>query len=244
VLTGVNIGRYQHEGTTFEGMVRRLEEIDALDRIRITSIEPTTIEDGLVERMADSEKLCRYFHIPIQSADPTVLEAMNRRYTPEDYGDFVLRVAETVPEVGLGTDVIVGFPGETDASFERTYRFLESLPFAYFHVFSYSKRYGTKAARLGEHVRPEIIKARSQALRALSGEKRRAFARRYLGREVRVLFEQQDENGLWTGLTDNYLRVGVVSSEPLRNEIRAVRLEEVGTGLALGALSEARTAAR
>lgn len=244
VLTGVNIGRYEHEGTTFAAMARRLEDIEGLDRIRITSIEPTTIEPELVERMAVSDKLCRYFHIPIQSADATVLERMNRRYGPEEYRDFLLQVVDSVPEVGLGTDVIVGFPGETEASFERTYRFLESLPYAYFHVFSYSKRYGTKAARMDAHVKPETIKERSQALRALSAEKRRRFQSRYVGRDVEVLFEQRDENGLWTGLTDNYLRVGVVSSEPLRNEMRRVRVEEVGNGLAFGTLTEARTAAR
>jgi threonylcarbamoyladenosine tRNA methylthiotransferase MtaB len=140
VLTGVNIGRYTYEGTTFDGMVARLEELDGLDRIRITSIEPTTIEMSLVRRMARSRKLCPYFHVPIQSGDAPVLEAMNRRYSPETYRDFLQEVVDTVPEVGLGTDVIVGFPGETEESFERTYRFLESLPFAYFHVFSYSKR--------------------------------------------------------------------------------------------------------
>jgi threonylcarbamoyladenosine tRNA methylthiotransferase MtaB len=237
VLTGVNIGRYRQEGATFAGMVRRLEAIDALERIRITSIEPTTIEHELVEHMARSDKLCSYFHIPIQSASESVLDAMNRRYTPGEYREFVERVVDTVPDVGLGTDVIVGFPGETDAIFDRTYRFLESLPFAYFHVFSYSKRYGTKAARLDGHVSPHVIKERSQALRALSAAKRRAFATRYLGKEVEVLFEQQDESGLWTGLTDNYLRVGVVSSEPLKNEIEAVTIHEVSDELALGTLT-------
>ena len=240
VLTGVNIGRYRQDGTTFGGMIRRLEEIDALERIRITSIEPTTIEPSLVEHMARSEKLCNYFHIPIQSASDTVLHEMNRRYTLAEYRDFVERVVDTVPEIGLGTDVIVGFPGETDATFEKTFHFLESLPFAYFHVFSYSKRYGTKAARLDGHVNPHVIKERSQALRRLSTQKRREFASRYLGKSVAVLFEQQDESGLWTGLTSNYLRVGVVSPEPLRNEIVSVTIREVPDGmteLAIGSLS-------
>jgi threonylcarbamoyladenosine tRNA methylthiotransferase MtaB len=244
VLTGVNIGRYRYEETTFDGMVGRLEEIDGLDRIRITSIEPTTIEASLVERMARSRKLCPYFHIPIQSGDSDVLQSMSRRYSPEAYRDFVEGVLETVPGVGLGTDVIVGFPGETDRSFERTYRFLESLPFAYFHVFSYSKRYGTKAGKLPGHVHSETIKERSRRLRELSASKRLQFARRYLDRDVDVLFEQQDENGLWTGLTGNYLRVGVVSAEPLRNQIRTVTLREASSELSIGALSEERTAAR
>ncbi len=237
VLTGVNIGRYRHEGTTFDGMVEKLEAIPGLSRIRITSIEPTTIERALVSRMARSEKLCHYFHVPIQSGDTAVLEEMNRRYTADDYRAFAEGVLEAVPDVGLGTDVIVGFPGETEESFEGTYRLLESIPFAYFHVFSYSKRYGTKAARLSKHVPSEAIKSRSQRLRDLSAEKKRAFANRFLGSEVEVLFEQKDESGLWTGLTGNYLRVGVASSEPLKNQLRRVTVLEPGSELALGVLA-------
>lgn len=237
VLTGVNIGRYQYGDTTFAGMLRELDRVSGLDRIRITSIEPTTIEPEVVEQMARLERLCRYLHVPIQSADGAVLRGMNRRYSPEEYRDFVERVLERVPEVGLGTDVIVGFPGETDESFERTYRFLDSIPFAYFHVFSYSKRYGTKAARLHDHVKPDVIKERSRRLRELSTAKRRRFAARHLGRDVEVLFEQRDDRGLWTGLTDNYLRVGVVSAEPLQNEMRRVTIRDVRDELALGELS-------
>jgi len=237
VLTGVNIGRYEHEGTTFDGMVEKLEEIPGLRRIRITSIEPTTIEHALVSRMARSKKLCHYLHIPIQSGDSGVLEGMNRRYTAESYRAFVDAVLEEVPDVGLGTDVIVGFPGETEDSFERTYRLLESIPFAYFHVFSYSKRYGTRAARLPEHVPTDAIKERSQRLRDLSASKRRAFGERFVGSVVDVLFEQKDDNGLWTGLTGNYLRVGVASAEPLRNQLRRVTVTEAGSELALGVLA-------
>ncbi len=237
VLTGVNIGRYEHEGTTFDGMVGRLEEVDGLRRIRITSIEPTTIERSLISRMARSETLCPYLHVPIQSGDSAVLHSMNRRYTAESFRAFTDSVLDEVPDVGLGTDVIVGFPGETDASFEETYRLLENIPFAYFHVFSYSKRYGTRAAKLPGQVPTETIKERSERLRELSSKKRRAFAERFVGREVEVLFEQKDERGLWTGFTGNYLRVGVASAEPLRNQLRRVTVREGGCELALGVLS-------
>ncbi len=237
VLTGVNIGRYEYESTTFDGMVEKLEEIPGLRRIRITSIEPTTIERSLVSRMARSEKLCHYLHVPIQSADSDVLAGMNRRYTAESYRAFLDGVLEEVPDAGIGTDVIVGFPGETEESFERTYRLLESIPFAYFHVFSYSKRYGTRAARLSGHVPTGEIKERSQRLRDLSASKRRAFGEKFVGTGVDVLFEQKDESGLWTGLTGNYLRVGVASPEPLRNQLRRVTVTEAGTELALGVLT-------
>jgi threonylcarbamoyladenosine tRNA methylthiotransferase MtaB len=236
VLTGVNIGRYEHEGRTFLELVRRLETIEGLDRIRITSIEPTTIEPGLVEHMAASEKLCRYFHVPIQSGDDVVLEGMNRKYAIREYREFIEDVDRSVPEVGLGTDVIVGFPGETGEAFERTETLLEELPLSYFHVFSYSKRYGSRAAKMDGHVNPEIIKERSLRLRDKSKGKRRAFCSRYVGRRVSVLFEQQNDSGLWTGLTDNYMRVGVVSAEPLRNRIEDVVINEVADDLALGTL--------
>jgi len=239
VLTGVNIGRYRADGQSFYDLVRKLERVEGLRRIRITSIEPTTIEPTLVDHMARSEKLCHYFHVPMQSGDDAVLQGMNRRYSAQSYRDFVEDVTRRVPEVGLGTDLIVGFPGETEASFARTEALLEELPLAYFHVFSYSKRYGTRAAREDGHLRPEVIKERSQRLRALSRRKRRQFASRYLGREVEVLFEQQDDNGLWTGLTDNYLRVGVVSSRPLRNTFAKVTIQEAGDEMALGVLAGA-----
>jgi threonylcarbamoyladenosine tRNA methylthiotransferase MtaB len=242
VLTGVNIGRYRSEGHSFLHLVRSLEGVEGLRRIRVTSIEPTTIEPELVDHMAGSKKLCHYFHLPIQSGDDAVLAGMNRRYGVDEYRDFLEGVARKVPDVGLGTDIIVGFPGETDASFERTERLLEKLPFSYFHVFSYSKRYGTRAARMHGHLHPETIKERSRRLRALSRNKRRAFASRYLGREVEVLFEQQDENGLWTGLTDNYLRVAVVSSQPLRNVFTRVMVNAVADEMALGVLADVAAA--
>jgi threonylcarbamoyladenosine tRNA methylthiotransferase MtaB len=238
VLTGVNIGRYEHEGRTFLDLVRNLEEIEGLRRIRITSIEPTTIEPGLVDHMADSEKLCRYFHVPIQSGDDAVLEGMNRKYDTLGYRSFIEEVAEKVPEVGLGTDVIVGFPGETEGAFAATENLLEGLPLSYFHVFSYSKRYGSRAVRLDGHVKPEIIKERSQRLRDMSKVKRRAFSSRYLGREVSVLFERRDDSGLWTGLTDNYMRVGVVSAESLRNRFEDVVISEITDDLAIGVLAK------
>jgi threonylcarbamoyladenosine tRNA methylthiotransferase MtaB len=237
VLTGVNIGHYQNSGSGFLSLVENLEEIDDLRRIRITSIEPTTIEPALVDHMAASEKLCSYLHIPIQSGDDSVLKGMNRSYDTREFRDLLEGIARSVPEVGLGTDVIVGFPGESNAAFERTVKLLDELPLAYFHVFSYSSRYGSRAARMNGQVPPEAIKERSKRLRDLSRAKRRAFASRYLGREVEVLFEQQDATGLWTGLTDNYLRVGVRSPEPLRNRIADVVIGDVNDEMALGSLA-------
>ncbi len=243
VLTGVNIGRYQSGGRTLADAVLALEGIPGVRRIRITSIEPTTVEERLVERMGGGGEggLCRYLHLPIQSGDDAVLERMGRRYTAREYREFVDRTVARVPDLGLGTDVIVGFPGETEDAFRRTCAVLEAMPFAYYHVFSYSSRAGTRAASLSAHLAPEVIAERSRTLRALSDGRRAEFARRHLGRTVEVLFEQQDRCGRWTGLTDSYLRVGVVSAEPLENRIRPVRITSVAEeppGLAVGTLAE------
>lgn len=239
VLTGVNIGRYENRGKTLADVAEGLEEIPGVDRIRITSIEPTTVEERLLGAMAGEGKLCRYLHLPVQSGDDGVLSGMGRRYTAKEYREFAERAAASVPGLGLGTDVIVGFPGETDAAFERTRRVLSGLPFAYYHVFSYSPRAGTKAAQSPGQLPPEVIAERSRALREDSDRRRHEFAASHLGRTVEVLFEQRDRAGRWTGLTDSYLRVGVVSPEPLENELRPVRVASVAPdtpGLAVGAL--------
>ncbi len=238
VLTGVNIGRYRSGGRTLSDVAERLDAIPGLRRVRITSIEPTTVEDRLIERMAGDGSLCRYLHLPAQSGDDAVLRGMGRRYSAREYQDFVEAAVGRVPGMGLGTDVIVGFPGETDESFGRTCEWLGNLPFAYYHVFSYSSRAGTKAARADGHLRPEVIAERSRTLRALSDQRRREFAEAHRGREVEVLFEQQDRSGRWTGLTDSYLRVAVVSAEPLANRMRRVRINGTDPdvpGLAIGA---------
>ena len=239
VLTGVNIGRYENRGKTLADVAEGLEEVPGVDRIRITSIEPTTVEERLLGAMAGEGKLCRYLHLPVQSGDDGVLSGMGRRYTAKEYREFAERAAASVPGLGLGTDVIVGFPGETDAAFERTRRVLSGLPFAYYHVFSYSPRAGTKAAQSPGQLPPEVIAERSRALREDSDRRRHEFASSHLGRTVEVLFEQRDRAGRWTGLTDSYLRVGVVSPEPLENELRPVRVASVAPdtpGLAVGAL--------
>lgn len=239
VLTGVNIGRYRSGGRTLADVADDLETIAGVERIRITSIEPTTVEDRLVEGMAAGRALCPYLHLPIQSGDDKVLERMGRRYTTKDYRDFVERAAAGIPGLGLGTDVIVGYPGETDEAFDRTCRFLDELPFAYYHVFSYSKRAGTRAVGLPGHLPPQVIAERSRELRARSDRRRREFARRHRGQTVDVLFEQQDATGRWTGLTPNYLRVAAVSEAPLANRIRPVRVTGADPGvpgLATGAL--------
>jgi threonylcarbamoyladenosine tRNA methylthiotransferase MtaB len=234
VLTGVNIGRYKQDGGSLLDLVRRLERIDGLDRIRISSIEPTTISDELLEHMAASSKLCRYLHLPLQSGDDGMLRAMNRRYTVRDYTAFVEKAVRLMPDLGLGTDILVGFPGEGDAQFANTLATATDLPFSYLHVFAYSKRPGTAAARMTPAVPPAAMKSRSKVLAELSRAKRLAFYQRYVGQTVEVLFETKDDAGRWTGLTHNYMRVGVTAADELTNTLGHVAIEGTMDGLAVG----------
>ncbi len=238
VVTGVNVGRYRCEGRSFDDVIGMLERITGLDRIRISSIEPTTISDKLLERMAGSSKLCRYLHVPLQSGDDGILDAMNRHYRAREYAAFIEKAVRTVPDLGLGTDLMVGFPGETDAAFANTRMLAADLPFSYFHVFSYSPRPGTAALKLPDAVPAGTIKARSKELCALSRAKRLAFYHQHVGQTVSVLFETRNQAGLFTGLTDNYIRVGIPAEADLSNQIRPVRLTGAMDGLALGSAAE------
>jgi threonylcarbamoyladenosine tRNA methylthiotransferase MtaB len=236
VLTGVNIGRYNHAGLSLADVVRSLEQVPELARIRISSIEPTTICDELLELMAGPSKLCPYLHVPLQSGDDAILNAMNRRYTAREYAAFIEHAARRVPDLGLGTDVMVGFPGETNEAFDRTRSLLMDLPFSYFHVFSYSPRPRTASLKLPDTVPAASIKSRSRALCSLSRGKRMNFYLRHVGQTVPVLFESRNQQGLFTGLTPNYMRVGVPTDEDLTNQIRSVQLHGAMDGLALGAV--------
>ncbi len=220
VITGVNIGTYSYQGKGILDVLRLLEEIDGIRRIRLTSIEPMTVPDGMIDYIAASRKLCHFFHIPLQSGSNAVLTLMNRRYRREEFAEFVLKLSDTVPEVNIGTDIIVGFPGEGEAEFEESRELLATLPLNYAHVFSFSARQGTKAAALPHPVAPEIIAERSETLRALSKQKRRAFYERQIGKTVSVLFERKQRNGVFTGYTGNYIKVGVTSDESLSNQMR------------------------
>ena len=231
VLTGVNIGQFATEGRGIIELIQRLEAISGLARIRISSIEPTTIPETLLDYMASSSKLCRFLHVPLQSGDDEILKSMNRRYTVKEYCDWVEHAAQKIPDVCIGTDLMVGFPGESEQQFANTRAVVNALPLAYFHVFSYSARPGTAATRMGNPVPVKTIKARSKNLLELSRLKRAEFYKQYIDRCMSVLFESSDSAGWWTGLTDNFIRVRVPSKTVAENEIHRVQL--------IGAIGEA-----
>jgi len=238
VVTGVNIGTYRFEDFRLTEVVRALEAIEGIERIRVSSIEPTTIDDDLLEWMATSPRACRHLHVPLQSGDEAILEAMRRPYDPADFAAFISRAKAGMPDLGLGTDVIVGFPGETDESFARTRAFLDSLPFTYLHVFSFSERLKTVAARLPGKVSREEINERSAELRARAAALKLAFHRENLGREVEVLMETIDEDGFRKGLTGNYLRVAVDPDTAAENDLVRVRLERAEGDFCFGRVVE------
>jgi threonylcarbamoyladenosine tRNA methylthiotransferase MtaB len=219
VLTGVNIGTYQFEGRTFLDVVKMLLAIPELKRLRISSIEPTTIPHELIDLMADSEVLCPHLHIPVQSGDDGVLAAMKRLYTAAEYLRFVEYAAKRVPDILIGTDIMIGFPDEGEAAFQASCDLLRNSPLAYAHVFTFSERGGTAATKLTNKISPAIKKARSAELHRISEEKKYSFYTRFLGRQLRVLTEEQNEFGQWIGFSDNYIKVAIANQNLFANSL-------------------------
>ncbi len=222
VLTGINIGTYRDGEKNIVDVIAALERIDALARIRISSIEMTTVPNEIFSFMKNG-KLCRFLHVPAQSGSDPILKAMHRRHRAGDFAELIHRAAATVADICLGTDVMVGFPGETQRHFEETCLLLEELPLAYFHVFSYSDRKHSKSRLMDDKIPEEVKAERSRRLRTLSEKKRHAYFQRFIKRTEAVLFEQQ-KNSVWSGFTDTYIRVRVPSEEALHNQIRQVQL--------------------
>jgi len=235
VITGINVGTYRQNNKCMMDVIEALEQIGPLQRIRISSIEPTTIPEKLLEKMAKKTKLCRYLHIPLQSGNDQILEAMKRKYQFNEFLTFIRKASEMIPEICIGTDVIVGFPGESDELFNDTVEKLKSSPIHYFHVFSYSQRNLAKSRMLRDVVPGDAVKERSRILRSLSERKRRLFYASLVGTTQKVLFEQ-NKNGLWSGLTDHYARVMVESTKDLSNCYLDVKLDAVDHTHLLGKL--------
>ncbi len=234
IIAGVNIGTYAFEDFTIADVARSLSDISGVERVRVSSIEPTTVNDDLLEWMATSPKACRHLHLPLQSGDDKVLKGMKRVYTTRDYAQFVDKAMRMMPDLGLGTDVIVGFPGEGEREFANSMRFVEEMPFSYLHVFSYSERPKTAAVYYDNKVPPPEIKERSNAMHEIGNRKKKEFFERHIGREAEVLFETVDNDGWRKGFTGSYLRVGVDPSAVGENEIVTVSLFGSAEGFCLG----------
>ncbi len=227
VITGVNVGTYECEGKSLFDVIEALEKIDGIQRLRISSIEPTTIPEKLIYRIAESDKLCKHLHIPLQSGDDNILKAMRRKHTVKEFVDFVEFVYKTVPDVGIGTDVMVGFPGEGRAEFINTKKILADLPISYFHVFTYSDRPGTTSIKMKDKVDFHDKKDRNRILMEQGKRKKYTFYENYLGREMDVLFEQKKSNGNWSGYTSNYMSVELNSQMNMHNLLKRVKFNKL-----------------
>ncbi len=239
VLTGVNIGTYAHSGHGIEDLIDALAAVGGLRRIRISSIEPTTVPDGILRRMADPcHPLMPLLHLPLQAGSDAVLGAMRRKYTAAEYAAFARKAVRAVPDLCLGTDIMVGFPGETEEDFAATCRLFSDIDFAYAHIFPYSERPGTLVVRRGtDRVPVPERRRRREALRRLDARRRRRFMERYLGQTCEVLLEDPRE-GRWPGLTANYIRVVADGppGEDIRNRLARVRLDRVAGDYVEGTL--------
>ena len=240
VLTGVNIGDFGKQpylatnGSTrfrrkeyFAGLVKALDEQVPIERFRISSIEPNLCTEEIIQEVCRSKKFLPHFHMPLQSGSDEILKLMRRRYKTELYKDRIDFIKILMPQCCVGVDVIVGFPGETEAHFQETFNFLESLDVSYLHVFTYSERENTAAWDMEGKVPVSVRRSRNRILRELSNKKRTAFYRAHLGESMPVLFEQSKQEGKMTGYTDNYIKVVLPMDATLINQTRLVRLVEL-----------------
>jgi len=237
VLTGVNLGDFGNGTAVIEGtkpkkealfidLIKALDEVKEIERFRISSIEPNLCTDEVIEFVSGSRRFVPHFHMPLQSGSDKILSAMRRRYKSALYADRVHKIRSLLPEACIGVDIIVGFPGETEADFQETYDFLQDLEISYLHVFTYSERANTDAVHLTGVVPVDIRRERNDRLRMLSARKKAAFSLPFTGRDVEVLFEHAREEGRMQGFSRNYLKIDMPEEPGLINEIRTVTLGE------------------
>jgi len=239
VLTGVNVGDYgKKTGSHLITLLRQLVQIDGLRRVRISSIEPNLLSGEIIDFVAQSDKMCKHFHIPLQSGSDEILRAMRRRYTTSQFADLICRVNESLPGCGIGVDVIVGFPGETDTLFEQTHRFLTELPVSYLHVFTYSERPNTPASGFGNAVEPKVRFHRSDVLRVLGMKKKHSFYSSMIGKTEAVLAEDDIDGPARHGFTGNYVRVRLPAEKTSGNSFHQVRIVGVEDDLCVGSIEE------
>lgn len=240
VLTGVHIGAYSDGDRTLTDLLSALSEIDGLARVRLGSVEPRELTGELADAVVANEKVCLHLHVPLQSGSDAVLGRMGRGYTAAEYAEAVRRVTDRAPSCGLGTDVMVGFPGETEADFESTVALIEELPFTYLHVFSFSPRRGTRAASLGDRVSGVESKRRSSTLRELGRRKSLDFRSVMVGSTVEILVEKRSvpETDRLTGLTENYVRVETGGDAALVNRFVAVEIRGADENGTWGSLAD------
>jgi threonylcarbamoyladenosine tRNA methylthiotransferase MtaB len=236
VLTGIHIGCYGQDlrpETSLYDLLCRIRQAGAIDRVRVSSIEPAELSEAIIDLAVTDEnmrgRLCRHFHIPLQSGDDGILKRMHRPYGRDDFHILVHKIVDRLHDAAIGVDTLIGFPGETDVAFDQTYELIASLPVAYLHVFPFSARKGTPAYSYENQVPVQTIKERCQRLRQLGARKRRSFYERHVGRTVTVLVEENRnrKDGRLKGLTDNYIPVRFDGSDALTNTFQQVEIQGI-----------------
>jgi threonylcarbamoyladenosine tRNA methylthiotransferase MtaB len=229
VLTGVNIGDFgQGENENFFQLIKELDKVEGIDRYRISSIEPNLLSNEIIQfSLAESKHFVPHFHIPLQSGSNRLLAAMRRKYLKELYAERVAHIKSLRADACIGVDVIVGFPGETEDEFLETVEFLKDIDISYLHVFTYSERANTTAIKLGEPIPMNIRRERSKQLHILSDKKKRAFYEQNIGSTRTILFEQEEDNGVMYGFSENYVKVKIPYDTKFVNSFQQVILTEI-----------------
>ncbi len=244
ILTGIHLGAYgkvseqekakgaiqQH---TLADLCEMLLSETSFDRIRLSSIEPTEVDDHLLRLFAENRRMCRHLHLPLQAGDDTVLERMHRPYNTEQYRQEIARIRTAVPGIALSTDLMVGFPGETEEQFANSLSFCDEIAFSSMHLFKYSPREGTPAATYPDQISNEEKEARSKRMQAVAEKNMLRYMERHLGQQVEVLVEEQTADGTWLGHTDNYLHVAI-EGPCQKNRMVQVQLDKIDGKLLKG----------
>ena len=243
VLTGIHMGAYGHDlspATSLSELMERIEEIQPLDRVRISSIEPFELTAKTIQRVAESDIFCQHFHLPLQSGDDGILKKMGRPYTPQTFYELINNIHSQMPEAAIGADTLIGFPGESEAAFNNTYDLIAGLPVSYLHVFPFSARPGTAAHKLPDKLNPAVIKDRCERMRKLGDQLREKFYGKFIGQKLPILVETKRERftGLLKGISSNYLPVLVDAGDDLKNTIVEVRIEKLEGNQLFGKLSD------
>lgn len=240
ILVGIHVASYgaDLDGVTLADLIVAVDKIDGVERIRLSSIEPMTLNQEFINRISPAKKLCHHFHISLQSGCDETLKRMNRKYTTEQFAEIVYGLRASFSDAAITTDIMVGFPEETDEEFNKTVEFVRSIAFADAHVFQYSPRRGTPAAKRTGQIAPETKEARSKIIIKETKKTRDEFLSRFAGKTMRVLFEQPVKDGFFEGKTDNYITVYAKSSKNLNDQFRNVLIEEIKDGIAYGKIIE------
>jgi len=232
VLTGIHLGVYGHDlspETNLSTAMERIRELKPIERVRLSSIEPFDFTEKILDQAVRSDIFCRHFHIPLQSGDAEILKNMGRPYSPRFFSDLINKIHRFMPDAAIGADALIGFPGESEAAFENTYKLVEKLPISYLHVFPFSARPGTKAGKLPDKVDAGIIKDRCERMRNLGNEKRMKFYQEFIGQVLPILIETKREasTNFLKGISSNYLPVLIDAGDKLKNKIVDVKIQKL-----------------